>query len=228
MNTLSCWVISTALALAARAQVQQTASVLDGSGTLASGGPYSQISATAQPGGVAESGGDGFINRAGFLNQFILRPELDTDCDGLADELDGDNDNDQLPDWTELNGFAFKPCTPTLVNVADSDGDGVDDGAEAAAGTNPTDAEARFELVEINRMKSVCQLAWRARGNHEQLYVVRARTSLLGGGGPGTVIFSGTVSGGLAPWFVVTNAVFDATEDDTRFYTVEAASPISY
>ena len=209
-----------ALALACRAQVRQTAAVLDGAGAWASGGPYRQIGALAQPGAVAEARAGSRYSQAGFLSLFALQPARDCDGDGLADEADGDNDGDRLDDWAELSGVRFAPPTPTLVNVADTDRDGVTDGAEAVAGTNPTDAESRFQLVSISRLPGACEVAWRARGNHERLYVVRARTNLTAGAQH--VVFSNTVAGGVAPWYAATNFLSDSTDDRNRFYIVEA------
>ena len=104
-----------------------TSSVLDGSGTMSSGGSFTNISAAGQPGGISVSSGGTYVNQAGFLNTFSIKPGLDTDGDGVADELDQDNDNDKLADTAEVAGSGFSPTAPTLVNIADTDGDGVMD-----------------------------------------------------------------------------------------------------
>lgn len=203
-------------AFSSDAQITQTSSVLDGSGTRSSGGSFTNISAAGQPGGIAVSSGGSFINQAGFLNTFSLRPNLDTDGDGLADELDQDNDNDQLADTTEIGGGAFSPVTPTGVNTADSDGDGMADGAEAVAGTDPSNIDALLEIVRINQAAGQ-DVGWIARGG--KTYVLLARTNLLSG--TYTPIATNIAVGGVAPWFVTTNAIVDASNIGAEFYAVE-------
>lgn len=203
------------------AQYTNKSSVLDGSGTRAAGGSYTNLSAAGQPGGTAGSEGGGFANQAGFLNTFSLQPGLDTDHDGLTDELDPDNDNDGLADATEIGGSGFNPATPTLVNLADTDGDGQLDGWEAVAGTDPTDKNAFLELVAISNTPAGhgIAVAWLARGNNQKTYVVRATTDALQ---PySTVVFSNTVAGGNAPWFAVTSSITHVISSNTQFYAVE-------
>lgn len=200
-------------------QFTNTSSVLDGSGAMSSGGALTNISAAGQPGGIYESGGGGFVNQAGFLNTFFLKPGLDTDSDGLADEIDRDNDNDGLTDVSEINGNEFSPATPTLVNVADTDEDGIIDGFEASSGTDPDNPDALLKLVAISNAAGARGVAWLARGNNEKTYVVRAAND------PknvyGTVVFSNTVAGGSAPWFELTNSVLHASASTSLFYAVE-------
>ena len=201
------------------AQYTNRSSVLNSSGTLSSGGGLTNISAAGQPGGIATTSGGSFVNQAGFLNTFSLKPGLDTDGDGLADELDQDNDNDGLADATEIGGGAFTPTSATLVNLADTDGDGQLDGWEAVAGTDPNNINAFLELVAISNTPAGRGLVWLARGNNEKTYVVRATAD------PrqpyATVIFSNTVAGGIAPWFTVTSAIAHATASNALFYAIE-------
>ena len=201
------------------AQFTNKSSVLDGSGTTSSGGSFTNISAAGQPGGIAVSSSGGIVNQAGFLNTFSIKPGLDTDGDGIVDELDQDNDNDGLADINEINGVGFNPSTATLVNVADTDGDGVPDGWEAVAGTDPTDINALLELIAVSNTISGQGVAWLARGNNQKTYVVRARESLLSGAN--TVIFSNVVAGGIGPWFAVTNTLVDVSTTNVEFYAVE-------
>jgi hypothetical protein len=201
------------------AQYTNKSSMLDGSGTLSSSGSFTNLSAAGQPGGIAGSTGSGWVNQAGFLNTFSRQPGLDTDGDGLADELDPDNDNDGLADAAEIGGFGFNPATPTLVNLADTDGDGQLDGWEAVAGTDPTDKHALLVFVAISNTPAGRSVAWLARGNNQKTYVVRATGDARL---PySAVVFSNTVAGGSAPWFAVTGALTHASSSNTQFYAVE-------
>ncbi|MGE6756785.1 hypothetical protein ACQKGO_02130 [Corallococcus interemptor] len=81
---------------------------------------------------------------------------LDTDGDGLSDELEGvigthpnnpDTDGDGLTDGNEYNTVGTNPTDP------DSDGDGLNDGAEIVRGTDPlkadTDGDGFSDGVEV-------------------------------------------------------------------------------
>lgn len=202
------------------AEFENRSSVLDSSGQRSSGGSFTNVSAAGQPGGIAISTSGAIINQAGFLNTLLLRPDLDTDADGLVDELDPDNDNDTLSDADEIGGGLFSPGTPTLVNVADSDGDDVHDGAEAFAGTDPTDPESLFAWVSMSNGPSGRVVQWRARGNNERIYVVRAAAPPQDA--YALVLFSNTISGGSAPWFAVTSSIAHVSVSNIQFYAVEA------
>ncbi|MFH0907733.1 MAG: thrombospondin type 3 repeat-containing protein [bacterium] len=207
------------LTSAASAQYTNTSSVLDGSGTISTGGTYINISAAGQPGGISVSDGDTYVNQAGFLNTFFAQGSLDTDGDGIPDEADLDNDNDGLRDATEIAGTAFSPATGSGVNTSDSDGDGMNDGREALAGSDPTDANAAFELVRILNTGAVGNVTWLARGNNERTYVVKASSSSYSQ--PSQVLFSNSIAGGSGPWYQVTNSVTDDIVTNGRFYAVE-------
>lgn len=209
-----------ATATLAQAQFTNKSSVLDGSGTTSSGGSFTNISASGQPGGIAESSGGGFVNQAGFLNTFFLKPGLDSDGDGLANEADQDNDNDALADTAEIGGGAFAPNSLTDVNDADTDNDGMNDGQEADAGTNPTNINESLEIVSIANVGGGRDVRWLARGNNERTYIVRTAPDAKQ---PyATVVFSNTVAGGTPPWYVVTNTLSDATPVNAELYSVEA------
>jgi hypothetical protein len=66
--------------------------------------------------------------------------QLNTDGDTQGNACDDDDDNDGLDDAVETNTMVFVGPDDTGTNplVADTDGDGVSDGDEVAAGTNPT------------------------------------------------------------------------------------------
>lgn len=211
--------LSIALTSIASAQFTNRISVLDGSGTLSSGGTYTNISAAGQPGGISTSDGGTYVNQAGFLNTFFIKGGLDTDGDGILDEADLDNDNDDLRDATEIAGSAFSPATGSGVNLSDTDGDGMNDGRESLDGSDPTDASATFELVQIASTGAVGSVTWLARGNNEKTYVVKASSRSYAQ--PSQVIFSNTVAGGTAPWYQVTNTFSDGVTTNGRYYSVE-------
>lgn len=201
------------------AQTSTLSSVADVAGTRTTGAGCTNLSAVGQPGGISVSSGGGYVNRAGFLNTFILRPGLDMDADGLADELDVDNDGDGLADGQEIIGDQFSPITATEVNLADTDADGVSDGDEAVAGTDPGDVNALLEIVDIENSPAGREVAWVARGGNQRTYVVRAGPEA--GQSATVVVFSNTVAGGAAPWFATTAAVAHASISNIQIYAVE-------
>jgi hypothetical protein len=71
-------------------------------------------------------------------------PSLDADGDNLAAFLDPDDDNDFLLDSVETGTGVFVSAsdTGTSPNLADSDGDGLEDGVEVAGGSDPNDADS--------------------------------------------------------------------------------------
>lgn len=70
---------------------------------------------------------------------FGAMPSLDADGDGVQSFLDPDDDNDGLDDLVETGtGVFVSPSdTGSDPNLADTDGDGVDDGTEVIQGTDP-------------------------------------------------------------------------------------------
>lgn len=71
-------------------------------------------------------------------------PSLDLDGDGRQAFLDPDDDGDGLSDEVESDTGVFVSPSDTGTNplVADSDGDGVPDGAEVALGSDPNDPDS--------------------------------------------------------------------------------------
>ena len=209
---------------AAFAQCTNTSDVLDGSGVLSSGGGYTNISAAGQPGGISQTmagtlplNSGTIVNQAGFLNTFFLHPSQ-LSVHGLPVEMDPDNDGDALSDRAEITGSAFDPVTPSNPNNSSTAGDGVSDGAKAIAGTDPNDPNANLRITAITNAAGQRFIAWRSRGNHERTY------RLLASPDPrqpfSIVLFSNTVAGGTAPWYVVTNVVADALATDKLYYCV--------
>ena len=137
--------------------------VMDTAGGWSSAGAFSNLSAAGQAGGAWFESAVPWENQEGFLQTFCLRPGLDTDGDGLANEADSDNDNDGLKDVDEISGIAFSPLTPTDVNDADTDNDGSSDGEEAGAGTDPTDPNASLQITATKRSGADVLVSWRSR-----------------------------------------------------------------
>jgi hypothetical protein len=80
----------------------------------------------------------------------------------VAFELAGDMDNDGIPDAFETNTGTFVSATDTGSdpNDADSDDDGLDDGAEVALGTDPNEEDSDGDLVcDGNMQVGVCTKA---------------------------------------------------------------------
>ncbi|MDD2456562.1 MAG: hypothetical protein PHG96_02220 [Kiritimatiellae bacterium] len=152
-----------------------------------------------QPVEVLGGAGGGLVLYQGYLGGVSLFTNLDHDADGLYDEIDADNDNDGLADIDELAGTCFPVTTPTEVNVADSDGDGADDGDEAVMNSNPRDAESLLRLTHI-QMESdgSVALAWQAQEGvmYTVLWGISPRASDVTNALPGTV----TANGGEGPW----------------------------
>jgi len=195
-------------------------SVLDGAGDWSGGGGYSNISAAAQPGGVSVSSGGELVNYAGFLGGVSLMPDLDTDGDGLANEVDTDNDNDSLNDDDEVTGSAFNGDATSDPNDADSDNDMVNDGAEAIAGTDPGDSGAYFQITNISFIGATddASIEWVARGGKTyKVYYLDELTASPTGIHLGDV----AAAGGSAPWYVTSASYTNTAASPTnRFYYV--------
>ncbi|MEM7394549.1 MAG: thrombospondin type 3 repeat-containing protein, partial [Verrucomicrobiota bacterium] len=198
--------------------------VLDGSGGLSGQAGWTNISASGQPGGITVSSDGPLVNYAGFLNTFSLRPTLDTDADGLEDELDADNDNDDLTDLAEILGSDFDPQTITDPNNPDSDGDGATDGEEAVAGSNPVEAGEHLRILWLTETNGLTRFAFRGRGGATEgkTYVIHSSTSLTNLS-PNPISTNATPAGGVPPWYVVTN-IFSSgvfNNDARRYFAVE-------
>lgn len=218
-------VLSAQLALA---DFRNLASVQDGCGGMSTntvvlaGTAYTNVSAAGQPGGVCTSTNGGWINYAGFLQAVdIKRPGLDSDGDGVIDELSLDNDSDSLTDVAEIGGTAFNPWTITDVNRADSDGDGMRDGQEADAGSNPTNRNSMLAIVSIATVSSNNLITWHARADGVKKYVVMAsdRPSYAN---PTRALATNTYSAGAAPWYEADVSYTDCGATSNRYYFIRA------
>ena len=223
MNTkriAACLAASGIMVLAACGQDYTNKSTcLDGAGDWSTGGGYTNISAIAQPGGVGVSAGGDYMNYAGFLGTFSLKGG-DMDNDGVDNEADADNDGDGLDDYTEVAGDAFSPLAATDHNLADSDGDGVIDGDEAGAQTNPNDSNAFLRITSIAKSGADKELKWVARSNVS--YRIRSTDGSMSGR-PTDILDEMTVTTpGTGTWQVAEGTYADTLGDtNARFYAIE-------
>jgi hypothetical protein len=88
--------------LPAAGQITKDASVLSAGGGSSAGARFQAVSVTGQPPGASTTAGALHTVVSGFLGGPILDPDRDTDEDGLADELDADNDGDTQSDEFEV------------------------------------------------------------------------------------------------------------------------------
>ena len=197
--------------------------VVDGSGNISSNGSLIKISAGGQPSAVKVSDSGSVAVFSGYLNCFMLQPGLDTDNDGLPDEVDRDNDNDTLKDASEISGSLFSPMTATNPNDPDSDDDGHSDGMEVNAQTNPLDGNVNLRIVGIEIVSNQVYVSYLARGGVAigKTYVVHTSSNIINLQ-PSAVATNITPAGGVSPWHVVTNVYITnlATNEINRYYNV--------
>jgi hypothetical protein len=144
-------------------------------------------------------------------------PSLDHDNDGFYDEIDFDNDNDGLEDLAEILGNSFNPYIPTGVNNPDTDGDGMKDGAEWTADTNPTNKSSVLTITDIKWQGTGMQVTWSGGVNARQ-YLLR-KASLTSGPDMWEAIFTNQ------PPTLTTINMVDITTNKMFFYKIRAERP---
>ena len=209
----------------AMAQVTQTCSVLDGAGSVATGGTYVSATAIGQSGGYLWSSNSTLQHFGGFLSGAPLKPALDDDHDGLINELDSDNDADALSDYDELCGTTWAPASAVSnPNRSDTDDDGASDWAEFVAGTNPTDATKRLSILALAAAPASngVVVTWSARKDRNYRLL---RIETLAGASSAATVGVTTAVGGLPPWLETTSLYYDvnilSSNAATYFYSVQ-------
>lgn len=88
---------------------------------------------------LSDGDGDGVLSPTDNCPDIANATQSNPDGDALGNECDTDDDNDFLLDIYETNTGVFVSPTDTGTDplIADTDGDGVDDGIEVEAGTDP-------------------------------------------------------------------------------------------
>lgn len=138
-----------------------------------------------------------------------------------ADDRDADGASDYaevlyngLTDYDPYHSTANPSGTDLDVADADSDGDGMMDGAEIAAGTRATDSNSVFQVTEIvDIATNSLVIRWSSVSN--KLYVVKMSTNLMSG-------FSVLTSN--IPATPVENSYTDVVNDlPVRFYVIETS-----
>lgn len=201
----------------------QQARVFSGAGGNASNLQFVAHTSSGQFQPVGSAQSSSMYARLGFMNSFVMDPTTDTDGDGAIDENDRDDDNDRLSDLDEITGAGFSPTTATDPLLADSDSDGMDDGAESIAGTDPTDANARLIITNIQRNGNLLSLAWTGRaGRQYDLVADHAVTEL---NGSTQIVSRVTGSGGTAPWFETIASSTNLPIRDGQVFRVHVRTP---
>ena len=215
----SLWLLGIALlAASSQAATNEVRSVVDGAAGWATNAAARVVVAACQPCPVGASRSASYLNRSGFLSAFVMFPALDNDHDGRCDEDDPDDDNDGLADTVELSGAAFTPASPTDPMRADSDGDGMNDGAEAATGSNPLDPGSLLRILSIHRDGPRTRIAWQGRGG--RTYALEGAGTLPALATNAVPLATVTAVGGAPPWFDTQAIATNATGAAARYYRV--------
>lgn len=202
--------------------LREESRVLNGCGGWAFSATHQTVISAHQAGPVGASACSDYHNQSGFLATVRMHPLLDTDGDGLPDEIDPDNDDDGLADATELGGHAFAPPTVSDPQVADGDGDGHRDGAEAAAGTNPNDADSVLRILSVKWIGDALDVAWASR-DQRQYELLAAPNAVTLAQSP-TVVATVPGVGGPGPWRQGVSTGHVAVTSTTHVYRVRVVS----
>ena len=144
--------------------------------------------------------------------EVVLSYILDTDGDGIGDNVDPDDDNDGMPDDWEVS-YGFDPLTDD--SSGDSDGDGISNLQEFLDGTDPT--VYNFSITNISRDQSNnITITWPS--DPSILYDISFKDDYAG---TFTVAGSVTASGASTDWTDDgTNTVAHPSTVQQRYYKV--------
>jgi len=197
--------------LPARAEIHQLGRIHDGVGAMSTntaavaGGAYRQAGAGNQPGGIATLTNVQWTLHAGFLQAVdIKQPWLDTDGNGVPDEMDPDNDGDYLPDWAEVDGSGFEGYARTDPNDPDTDGDGMTDYRESVGMYDPLDPDHYLHILSQDWDENTLTLWWIGKAGGTTNTILWGESLL--DGAPTNIQHSAAYSGGDAPWYKATNS----------------------
>jgi len=178
--------------------------------------------AVSHQGATIHMATSGIHSYSGFIATFVFNPELDGDNDGIADENDRDDDNDGITDGEELDGTAFTPQTWTDPLRADSDGDGMMDGMESEAGTNPRDPASLLQILSCSLNGGFLSICWLAREG-KRYEILRAASPSDLRVSP-EVLDTITASSGTGPWLETESTYTGHTPAQDGFFRIRLLS----
>jgi hypothetical protein len=100
----------------------------------------------------------------------------------------------------------------------DSDDDGVSDGAEALAGTNPNDPISAFRILTLQAGSGGVVVTWQSRAGFQ--YDLMAGASVGDLATNASLVGTAAASGGAAPWWTTVSQLTNAPAGRTLFYRV--------
>ena len=175
MSSVCCTVFICSTSLAASSL---KSSIIDSAGSKSDSGSLSNTSVIAEC-CIPFSSSGAIVQYGGFLQTYTLKHAVDTDDDGLPDELDCDNDNDAMPDQWEVmhnlnsmsNDASGDNDSDGLSNLGeyqnetnpqneDTDDDTLTDLEELIAGTSPIDESEYFKIDNASSSTNGIVVSW--------------------------------------------------------------------
>ncbi len=119
----------------------------------------------------------------------------------------------------ENNGGTLTVSNMMLDPNLDSDGDGVSNGAEATAGTDPLNAASYFHMLGVTRSGNDMKVTWTTVGGHSYYLQSSTNSAALTGAGFTNVAQIGPVSGTGDEIYTYTHV--NGGTNQTRYYRVK-------